>query len=77
MPASKSLNVDVPFTVDVTDRVSLYAGVRLADICNLAARAAAGGHTDQGRDRDVAGFRQAATPARLCTALHCSRRSTG
>jgi len=27
LPASKSLNVDLPFTVDVTDRVSLYAGV--------------------------------------------------
>ncbi len=27
LPAAKSLNVDVPFTVDVTDSVSLYAGV--------------------------------------------------
>lgn len=27
LSASKSLNVDLPFTVDVTDRVSLYAGI--------------------------------------------------
>jgi hypothetical protein len=27
LPAAKSLNADFPFTVDVTDRVSLYAGV--------------------------------------------------
>ncbi|MGY3395292.1 hypothetical protein ACVWW6_007883 [Bradyrhizobium sp. USDA 3311] len=27
LPAAKSLNVDLPFTIDVTDRVSLYAGV--------------------------------------------------
>ncbi|WP_316213625.1 MULTISPECIES: hypothetical protein [unclassified Bradyrhizobium] len=27
LPATKSLNVDVPFTVDVTDHISLYAGV--------------------------------------------------
>ncbi|RZN06479.1 hypothetical protein CWO91_29175 [Bradyrhizobium genosp. SA-3] len=27
LPAAKSLNVDFPFTVDVTDSVSLYAGV--------------------------------------------------
>lgn len=27
LPAVKSLNVDLPFTVDVTDAVSLYAGV--------------------------------------------------
>lgn len=27
LPAAKSLNVDMPFTIDVTDRVSLYAGV--------------------------------------------------
>jgi hypothetical protein len=27
LPAAKSLNVDLPFTVDVTDRASLYAGV--------------------------------------------------
>nr|WP_245284195.1 hypothetical protein [Bradyrhizobium sp. WSM2254] len=27
LPASKSINVDLPFTIDVTDRVSLYAGV--------------------------------------------------
>jgi hypothetical protein len=27
LPAAKSINVDLPFTVDVTDRVSLYAGV--------------------------------------------------
>ena len=27
LPASKSINVDLPFTVDVTDSTSLYAGV--------------------------------------------------
>ncbi|WFU43160.1 hypothetical protein QA640_12325 [Bradyrhizobium sp. CB82] len=27
LPSSKSVNVDLPFTVDVTDAVSLYAGV--------------------------------------------------
>lgn len=27
LPAAKSLNVDVPLTIDVTDRVSLYGGV--------------------------------------------------